>query len=107
MIYRKLKCAWSHNNARYIPNFTKIFPELSRISNEELCDRLIKLNLDFYYEEKTPVNVWMRLTLPFAIIVMLLMLFAIPITFMITGKWGYSLGKKNRLLNWFKLLGLQ
>ena len=59
MIYRKLKCAWSHNNARYIPNFTKIFPELSRISNEELCDRLIKLNLDFYYEEKTPVNVWM------------------------------------------------
>lgn len=107
MVYRKLNRTWSNGYANYIPNFKKTFPELSKIDNEELCDRLIELKMDFYYEEKAPVNFWMRLTLPFAIIMMFLMILSLPITFLITGEWGYSLGKKNRLLNWFRALRLQ
>lgn len=105
-MYRKLKRTWSHNDANYIPNFKKVFPELSNISNEELCDRFIELNIDFYYEEQTPVSFWDRLTLPFAIITMFIMFFGIPINFLLTGRWYYELGDKNRILNWFRSLKL-
>lgn len=107
MIYRKLKRTWSNGYANYIPNFKKVFPELSKIDSEELCDRFIELNMEFYCEEKAPVNFWMRLTLPFALITILLMIVGLPITFFITGNWGYTLGDKNSLLNWFRALRLQ
>ena len=107
MIYRKLKRTWSNGYANYMPRFKKVFPELSKLSSEEMANRLIELKMDFYYEEKKPVSFWTRLTLPFALITMLLMLLGLPITFLITGKWGYSLGEKNRLLNWFRSLRLQ
>lgn len=105
-MYRKLKRTWSNGYANYIPNFKKVFPELSKISSEDLYDRFIELNMEFYYEEETPVNFWIRLTLPFAITTMLIMLIGLPVNFFATGKWGYSLGEKNRLLNWFKALRL-
>ena len=107
MLYRKLKRTWSNGYANYIPKFKTVFPELAKVNSEELCDRFIKLNIDFYYEEKTPVKFWMRLTLPFAIILMIIMFIALPINFLFNGKWGYSLGDKNRLLNWFRALKLQ
>lgn len=107
MVYRKLKKTWSHNSLNYLPNFRKVFPELNKLTNEELCDRFIDLKLDFYYEKKTPVNIWIRLTLPFALVAILLMLLALPINFLVTGQWGYSLGKENKILNWFKSLKLQ
>jgi len=90
-----------------MPRFKKVFPELSKLSSEEMVDRLIELRMDFYYEEKEPVSFWIRLTLPFALLTMLLMIVGLPLTFLITGKWGYSLGNKNRLLNWFRSLRLQ
>lgn len=105
-MYRKLKRTWSNGYANYIPKFKETFPELSKIDSEELCDRFIELKMDFYYEERTPVNFWLRLTLPFALFTMLVMILMSPLVFIITGKWGYSLGKKNRLLNWFRALGL-
>lgn len=107
MIYRKLKRTWSHNDAHHIPNFKKVFPEPAKLDNEELCNRFIDLNIEFYYEEKTPINFWTRLTLPFALIIMILMFISLPLTFIVTGQWGYSLGSKNRLYNWFKSLRLQ
>lgn len=106
MIYKKLHRTWSHNSANYIPRFTEVFPELSKIDSEELHNRFIKLKIDFFYEEKTPVNMCVRLTLPFAFITMLLMFIGLPILFLITGKWNYSLGDENRLLNWFRSLHL-
>ena len=106
-MYRKLKRTWSYNNLNHIPNFSKVFPELSKVNNEELADRFIELGLDFYTEEKTPVPIWVRFTMPFALIVMLLMIIWLPINFFITGKWGYSLGDKNILLNWFRSVRLQ
>lgn len=107
MVYRKLKRTWSHNDINYIPNFKKVFPELNKISSEELCDRFIDLKLDFYQEEIKPVKLSTRLTLPFAIILILLMFITLPIKFIITGTWSYSLGEKNLILNWFRSLKLQ
>ncbi len=105
-MYRKLKRTWSHNNANYIPKFKEVFPELNKVSSEEMCDRWIELGVDFFTDEKTPVKTWMRFTLPFAITLMILMLIGIPFVFLITGKWTYPLGEKNRILNWFRLLRL-
>jgi len=105
-MYRKLKRVWSHNDMNYIPKFRETFPELNKVSNEDMCDRWIELGIDFYTDEKTPVKTWMRFTLPFAISLMILMLIGIPFCFLITGKWTYPLGKKNRMLNWFRSLRL-
>jgi hypothetical protein len=105
-MYRKLKRVWSHGYVKYIPNFKKVFPELKKLSSDELCDRFIELNLDFYSEELTPVPFYIRLTLPFAILTMFIMIIGIPIIFFITGEWNYSFSEKNRLLNWFRSLKL-
>lgn len=107
MIYRKLKRTWTHNNANYIPRLKEVFPELKGVSSEELADRFIELDLDFYYEEKTPVSPLIRITMPFAVLLFLLMMLFIPVKFLFTGSWGYSLGGENRILNWFRVLKIQ
>lgn len=106
-MYRKLKITWSNGYANYIPRFKETFPELNKLDSEELCDRFQELNIEFYYEKLTPVKPWVRTTLPFAVLLMILMLIATPINFIFTGEWGYRLGEKNRILNWFKALRLQ
>ena len=107
-MYRKLKRTWSHNDLNYIPKFKELFPELSKVDNEELADRFIELGLDFYTEVGNPVKILTRLTFPFALIIMALMFIFIPINFLITGNWGYSISKSNPiLLNWFRSLRLQ
>lgn len=107
-MYRKLKRTWSHNDINYIPRFKEIFPELSKISSEELCDRFIDMKMDFFCEKPTPVNIWIRLTLPFAILTIIVMFIYLPVNFLITGVWGYTISKSNpRLLNWFRSLNLQ
>jgi len=90
----------------YIPKFRETFPELNRVSSEEMCDRWRSLGIDFYTEEKTDVKWWIRLTLPFAIILFILMLIGLPFVFIITGKWSYSNSEKSRILNWFRQLRL-
>ena len=105
-MYRKLKRVWSHNNANYIPKFREIFPELNNVSSEEMCDRWIELGVDFYTDKKTPIKIWTRLTLPFAIVLIVLMIIAIPFIFILTGEWKYPLGEKNRILNWYRSLRL-
>ena len=72
MVFRKLKRVWSHNDMKYIPKFTETFPELNKVSSEEMCERWISLGIDFYTEEKTEVKGWIRLTLPFALILFVL-----------------------------------
>ena len=105
-MYRKLKRTWSHGELEYIPRFRKTFPELSKLSSEDLCQRFRELDLEFYNEKQTKVKPLTRLTLPFAIVLMLLMFIALPFVFIITGKWTYPLGEKNRILNWFRSLRL-
>lgn len=106
MVFRKLKRVWSHNDMNYIPNFTETFPELNKVSSEEMCDRWISLGIEFYTEETTEVKVWIRLTLPFALILLVLMFIGLPFAFIITGKWSYGSGDKSRILNWFRQLCL-
>ena len=103
-MFRKLKRTWSHNDLNYIPKFRETFPELNKLSSEDLCDRFSELGVDFYVEHKTPVKLWVRFTVPFAVITILLMVLFSPIKFLFTGKWGYSYGDKAFLLNWFRAL---
>ena len=105
-MYRKLKRVWSHNDMNYIPKFRETFPELNKVSSEEMCDRWISLGIDFYTEETNPVKPLLRLTLPFAVTLMLLMLIGLPFVFLITGSWYYPHTKKDRILNWFRSLRL-
>ena len=87
ILYRQLKKVWAHDHMDYILKFRKIFPELNQLSNKEMCDRWKSLNIDFYNERLKPVNPLLRLTLPFAILVLLLMFMGLPIVFLITGNW--------------------
>lgn len=105
-MFRKLKRVWSHNDMNYIPKFRETFPELNKVSSEEMCDRWISLGIDFYTEEKTKVSGWIRLTLPFALILFVVMFIGMPFAFMFTGKWSYGNGNKSRILNWFRALHL-
>lgn len=104
MVFRKLKRVWSHNDMNYIPKFRETFPELIKVSSEEMCDRWISLGIDFYTEEETGVKGWIRLTLPFALILFVLMVVGLPFVFLFTGKWSYSIGQKSRIFNWFRQL---
>ena len=106
MMYRRLERVWSHGYANYVPRMFEVFPELSKLSNEEMCDRWIELDIDFYSVRDTPVKWWIRLTLPFALLTWLLMFLSLPVYFIISGQWGYSLGRKNHIYNWFNALRL-
>lgn len=92
--------------AEHIPRFKDEFPELEKIDREELANRFRRLKMDFYYEKKEPVTLITRLSLPFALITMLMMILFLPINFILSGQWGYKLGKKNVIYNWFKSLRL-
>ena len=104
MIYQKLKRTWTHSYANYIPDFNNKFPELKKISREEMCDRFQSLDIDFYTQQKKPVNLLIRLTLPFAAILALLMIISLPFVFTLTGNWYYTETKKPIIKNWFKKL---
>jgi hypothetical protein len=106
MIYRKLKPTTSNGYGNYIPGFREAFPELSKVSDQELGRAFKNLKVKFYYLEETPVSPLIRLTLPFALVLYALMFLSLPLVFLITGKWVYSLGKKNRVYNWYKSLRL-
>ena len=106
MLYQKLLRTWSNGYINHIPEFKETFPELKNVSSEELAYRFQNLKLTFYHTRLTPVNPWVRFTLPFAIIVFLLMFIGLPIVFLATGHWRYKLSDKNIILNWFKSLKL-
>ena len=108
MLYRKLKPTKVHGYINYMPGFNETFPELKHLSSEELANRFKKLNLVYFTEVQTPVKPWIRFTLPFAIIALLLMVIFSPVAFILTGKWGYGMtdSKSNFMYNWFKALRL-
>ena len=105
-MFRKLKRTYSFGYAEYIPRLSEVFPEIAKLDNEDLCRRFQKLNIEFYYEEKTKVPFWIRLTFPFALLLMILMLIGLPLCFLFTGSWKYPLSDKNYILNWFRSLKL-
>lgn len=107
MIYTKLRRTWTRNDINYIPEFIDKFPELKHLSSEELCGRFSELGVNFYEVKKSSVKWYVRLTLPFALILMLGMLVTMPIKFIVTGHWKYSFGKNNYAYDLFKSLKIQ
>lgn len=103
-MFNKLKRTWTHNDLDYIPNFKQVFPELKHLNSEELCERFCEMNVNFYTEEESPVKLIMRLTLPFAVILMLIMFITLPIKFLITGKWRYDFSGRAIIINWWRSL---
>ena len=101
-----MKIFWRLKKADYY--FTAIelkkrIPELKGLNADTITDNLRGSNLEFFYKEKVETNVLIRLTLPFALIIGLILFIFSPINYMITGHWGY---KTKWLTNWFKALGL-
>lgn len=79
----------------------KRIPELKKVDVEIITSHLRGSNLDFYKQEKKPIKLGIRLTLPFALIVMLILIILTPINYLITGRWSYRM---LWLLNWLKAL---
>lgn len=102
MMFRKLKRVWSHNDMNYIKGFKEKFPELDKISREELCDRWASLGIDLYTQKKQKTNSLIRLTLPFALVLIIIMFFGLPFAFLLRGEWNY--GKPGFVYNWLKSL---
>jgi len=77
-------------------------PELKNADTEMIADNLRGSKLNFYSrsEKKTPF--WIRVTLPFAVICLLLLFLFMPINYFITGEWGYEL---EFFANWMRKLG--
>lgn len=80
----------------------EVLPELSKKYSDEIVNHLRGTDLQFYYVEKVKQPVWIRLTLPIALIVMLTLFLLLPVNFIITGHWGY---KYAPLTNWLRSLG--
>lgn len=80
----------------------KRLPWLKNVSVTDIEDHLRGTQLGFVEEKSTPRPYWVRLSLPFALILMLILYVTLPIKFMITGTWNY---KWNWLSNWFKAIG--
>lgn len=80
----------------------KLLPELKNSDLDLITHRLRGSGLGIVRERSIPRPAWVRITLPFGIIVMLLLLITSPIKFMLTGTWGYQW---QWLTNWFRSLG--
>lgn len=77
-------------------------PELKKLDNEIIIDYLRGSNLEFYKIEKKKTPFYIRLTLPFAIIFVILAFIFSPINFIITGHWNY--GHNDKIINWLSAL---
>lgn len=104
-MFRKLRLLYSYSSYEGITKLKDVFPELRNLSYDELGDRWKQLGVNLYSEKITPVNKLVRLTMPFAIILIILMFIFIPFNFLITGTWTYKISK-GIIYNWFKSLKL-
>lgn len=77
-------------------------PQLKNEDSDILADKLRGSGLMFYKRNQTKTPLFVRFTLPFAIVTLVLMLITLPINFLFTGEWGY---KVNWIKNWFNSLG--
>ena len=80
----------------------KRIPELKNVDSETITSQLRGSNLQFYKQESIPTPIWVRFTIPFGLIVMLILFLMMPVNYIIVGKWGY---KWQWLTNWFRALG--
>ena len=77
-------------------------PELQNKSADDIKESLRNSRLMFFTKKAVPVPFLIRLTLPIAVIVTILMILFMPVKFIFTGVWGY---KRNRITNWLNAVG--
>ncbi len=77
-------------------------PQLKKCNPNDLVDDLRGSRLSFIRKVQKPTPVWIRLTLPFGIILIFLAFLSLPFKFMLTGSWTY---KSIKLSNYFTALG--
>lgn len=104
-MFTELERVYSHGYMNYIPKFQETFPELKHLTREELADRFITLGVEFYTSKRKPVPIWIRLTMPFALITIVMMILFMPLNYLITGYWRYDLKNNGKLMNWFNAVG--
>lgn len=101
-----MESIWKQKEPSFIvaDTFKYSIPLLNNIDIDELDKIISKLPYDFYKkDEAIKVNIWLRLTLPFVLVVMILLIVFMPIKFIFTGRWRYA---PNIFIKWFKLLDL-
>ena len=79
----------------------KCIPELKNVDADDITDHLRGTGLGIVSTESVPKPFWVRLSLPFGLILLVFLLITSPIKFMLTGTWGY---KVQWLSNWFTAL---
>ena len=77
-------------------------PQLMNVTTDEIVDSLRGSGLGIVSVQSVAKPFWVRLSLPFGLIVILLLIITLPIKFMATGTWNYNC---QWLSNWFKALG--
>lgn len=77
-------------------------PELSNIDTDDIVDNLRGSGIAVVKKQLNNTPPLLRLTLPFAIVVIILLLVFSPVKFMITGDWGY---RWRWMENWFRAVG--
>lgn len=105
VMFTELKRVYSHGYMNYVPKFKETFPELKDISSEDLADRFRGLGIEFYTAERKPTPLLIRLTMPFAFTVFVVMIALSPLHYLATGRWRYRLADNSKLMNWFEAVG--
>lgn len=106
MLFNKLENVTSFGSMNTIPDFDKIFPELKNLSRDELYRRFSKSNIEFFMVHKKKVPALLRLTMPLAILLILIMFIMMPINYFATGSFRYDTDKYIKVWNWFEAIGL-
>ena len=80
----------------------KYIPELKESYIDHIVDHLRGSGLSIIKEQQVKQSIWIRLTLPFAIVFLFLLLITSPLKFIITGRWSYRV---LWISNWFRSVG--
>ncbi len=95
---------WKIKNSNYSDTATqlkKCIPHLKKMDHDALVDHLRGSNLSFIKQECVKTPLYMRFTLPFGLLAMVVLILISPLKFIITGKWHY---RWLWLTNWFRAL---
>ncbi len=90
------------DNFQVAIDLKKNIPELKNVSVEHLENNLNDTSLEFYALEKEVKPFWLRMTLPLAFLIWLILFVFLPINYIIIGRWGY---RWEWIKNWFSALG--
>lgn len=90
----------SHDFRDYFRKHSDVFDD---IPTEYVEHYLGRTHIRFLKPVESVKNPWIRITLPFAIVTIIIMLLLMPIKYVVTGKWQYE---NKIILNWFHKLGM-